>query len=137
MPLVFAAPLSVGEKLTVLASKDVTGGYEIFLQEGPPGSGPPPHSHGWDEAFFVLGGEIEFGFGDEVMTAKAGTLVHLPAGTTHWFRFGPNGGKMLSVTGAGNASQLFTEIDREVPPGPPDLAKLMVVANRTGVKVDI
>lgn len=127
----------VGEKITVLASKDAAMQYEIFLQEGPPGSGPPPHSHGWDEAFFVLGGEIEFGFGDEVMTARAGTLVHLPAGTTHWFRFGPNGGKMLSVTGAGNASQLFTEIDREVPPGPPDLAKLIVVANRTGVKVDV
>jgi quercetin dioxygenase-like cupin family protein len=127
----------VGEKITVLASKDKAKQYEIFLQEGPPGSGPPPHSHGWDEAFFVLGGEIEFGFGDEVMTAKAGTLVHLPAGTTHWFRFGPNGGKMLSMTGAGNASQLFTEIDRELPPGPPDLAKLMVVANRTGVTVDV
>jgi hypothetical protein len=36
-------PLNVvGEKITVLASGAQTGGYEIFLQVGPEGSGPPP-----------------------------------------------------------------------------------------------
>ena len=33
----------VGERLTILASGEATGGYEIFLQQGPEGSGPPPH----------------------------------------------------------------------------------------------
>ena len=138
-PEQYARPLNVvGEKITVLAAKDATGGgYEIFLQEGPAGSGPPPHSHGWDEAFFVMGGEIEFGFDDKVMTARPGTLVHLPAGTTHWFRFGPDGGRMLSLTGAGNASELFTGIDQAIPPNAPDLAKLIEVANRTGVTVNV
>ena len=137
-PEQYARPLNVvGEKITVLAAKAATGGYEIFLQEGPAGSGPPPHSHGWDEAFFVMGGEIEFGFDDKVMTARPGTLVHLPAGTTHWFRFGPDGGRMLSLTGAGNASELFTGIDQAIPPNAPDLAKLIEVANRTGVTVNV
>ena len=27
----------------------------------PGGSGPPPHSHPWDEAFYVINGEIAFG----------------------------------------------------------------------------
>jgi hypothetical protein len=35
----------VGEHVTVLASGEATEGYEIFLQRGPEGSGPPPHSH--------------------------------------------------------------------------------------------
>jgi hypothetical protein len=39
----------VGEQVTVLASGEATAGYEIFLQRGPEGSGPPPHSHPWDE----------------------------------------------------------------------------------------
>ena len=135
----YARPLNVvGEKITVLASKQATGGnYEIFLQDGPAGSGPPPHSHGWDEAFFVLSGEIEFGYDDKVMTARPGTLVNLPAGTTHWFRFGPQGGRMLSLTGSGNASQLFTELDRDIPSGAPDIGKLLEVAKRTGVTFNV
>ena len=37
----------------MLASGAQTGGYEIFLQVGPEGSGPPPHNHPWDESFYV------------------------------------------------------------------------------------
>jgi quercetin dioxygenase-like cupin family protein len=138
-PEQYARPLNVvGEKITVLASKNATGGgYEIFLQDGPAGSGPPPHSHGWDEAFFVLSGEIEFGFDDKKMTARPGTLVHLPAGTVHWFRFGAQGGRMLSLTSTGNASELFTGIDQAIAPNAPDLAKLVEVAKRTGVTINV
>ena len=53
----------VGERITVLASGKATQGYEIFLQRGPEGSGPPPHSHLWDESFYVVGGRIDFGIG--------------------------------------------------------------------------
>jgi hypothetical protein len=42
--------------------------------------------------------KLHFGIGDSEMVALAGTLVHLPAGTTHWFRFGKGGGEMVSVT---------------------------------------
>src|ERR1019366_2126280 len=86
----------VGEQITVLASGAQTGSYEIFHQAGPEGSGPPPHSHPWDEAFYVIRGEIAFGVADKELVARAGTLVHLPAGTTHWFRFGQGGGEMVS-----------------------------------------
>src|SRR5205085_6208831 len=88
----------VGEHVTVLASGQATEGYEIFLQRGPEGSGPPPHSHPWDESFFVIRGEIDFGIGDQSTTAVAGTLVHLPAGTVHWFRFGKGDAEMVSMT---------------------------------------
>ena len=53
----------VGEHVTVLASGEATEGYEVFLQRGPEGSGPPPHSHPWDESFFVVKGQIDFGIG--------------------------------------------------------------------------
>ncbi len=126
----------VGEQITVLASNEATGGYELFLQEGPAGSGPPPHRHDWDESFFVLDGEIEFGFGDEQMTATAGTLVHLPAGTTHWFRFGAAGGRMLSITGEGSdAANFFTDVAQTVPDGSVDLEKLGRVAARHSLEL--
>ena len=126
----------VGEKITILASNEATDGYEVFLQEGPAGSGPPPHQHDWDESFFVLEGQIDFGIGDEQMTADPGTLVHLPAGTTHWFRFGADGGRMLSMTGEGSrAAQFFTEVDEAVPDGSLDLEKLVQVAGRHSLRL--
>ena len=125
----------VGEHVTVLASGRVTGGYELFLQRGPEGSGPPPHSHTWDESFFVIKGEIDFGIGAESTTAKAGTLVHLPAGTVHWFRFGKGGGEMLSITSKLGASELFTDMAREIDPIHPDLEELAKVGARHGLIV--
>ena len=127
----------VGEHVTVLASGEATAGYEIFLQRGPEGSGPPPHSHPWDESFFVLKGEIDFGIGAESTTAVAGTLVHLPAGTLHWFRFGKGGAEMVSMTSCLGASKLFTDLAKEVAPVDPDLGKLAAVGARHGLKVAV
>ena len=125
----------VGEKLTVLASGAQTGGYEIFLQVGPEGSGPPPHRHPWDESFYVIKGEIAFGIDDSDTIGAPGTLVHLPAGTTHWFRFGKGGGEMISMTSRDGASRLFADMDREISPEKPDLGKLIEIGQRHGLTV--
>lgn len=126
----------VGEHVTVLASGEATGGYEVFLQRGPEGSGPPPHSHPWDESFFVVKGEIDFGIGSETRTAGPGTLVHLPAGTVHWFRFGRGEAEMVSITSRLGASRMFADMAREIAPVNPDLATLAEVGGRHGLKVE-
>jgi quercetin dioxygenase-like cupin family protein len=70
------------EQITVLADGAATGSYEIFHQAGPEGSGPPPHSHPWDEAFYVIAGQVSFGIDDDQdLLAPPGTLVHIPAGS--------------------------------------------------------
>ena len=127
----------VGEHVTVLASGEATEGYEVFLQRGPEGSGPPPHSHPWDESFFIVAGQVDFGIGAESMTASPGAFVHLPAGTVHWFRFGKGGGDMLSMTSRLGASQMFADIAREVAPVDPDLEQLAAVAARHGMKAEV
>jgi quercetin dioxygenase-like cupin family protein len=74
-PATRPAPLNVvGEQITVLAPGSRTGGYEIFRQAGPEGSGPPPHCHPWDESFYVVRGNIAFGIGGKDMIAEPGTL---------------------------------------------------------------
>jgi len=125
----------VGEKITVLASGAQTGSYEVFHQAGPEGSGPPPHNHPWDEAFYVIQGEIAFGIDDASLLARPGTLVHLPAGKTHWFRFGAGGGEMLSLTSREGASHMFVEFDREISPTSPDLGRLVEIGQRHGLTV--
>ena len=72
------------------------------------------------------------------MTAKKGTLVHLPAGTVHEFKFGESGAKMISITGEGsNASSLFSELSAENLNNPPDQEKLMSIIDKYGVCVTV
>jgi quercetin dioxygenase-like cupin family protein len=129
------APLKVvGEEITVLAPGAATGSYEIFRQAGPEGSGPPPHHHDWDEAFYVTEGQVLFGVDDQQdLVAPAGTLVHVPHGSTHWFRFGAGGGAMVSMTSRAGASEFFIELDREVSPVDPDLGALVGIATTHGI----
>jgi mannose-6-phosphate isomerase-like protein (cupin superfamily) len=47
--------------------------------------GPPLHHHDFDEAFFVLEGELTFQLSDEVFTRKAGELAFAPRGVPHTY----------------------------------------------------
>lgn len=133
------APLKVvGEEVTVLASGEQTGSYEIFLQRGPEGSGPPPHSHSWDEAFYVTEGRVHFGVGDDQdLVADPGTLVHIPSDTVHWFRFGTGGGAMVSITSGAGAAAFFTQIDAEVSPTNPDFGAMIGIATAHGLNIPV
>ena len=132
-------PLDViGTKVIVLASAAVTRDQQITLQSGSEGTGPPPHSHDWQESFYVTKGQIQFTCGGETTLCPVGTLVHVPAGTVHAFSYGPGGGEMLEITGGrSKAVQLFTALDREIPPGPPDVPEVIRVLGEHGVKVHI
>jgi quercetin dioxygenase-like cupin family protein len=135
-----ADPLHVvaSDKIWVLASKEATQGYEVFLQEALPGSGPRSHSHDWDESFFVIEGDLTFSINGEEMTAKAGTFVHLPAGTLHEFKIGEGGAKMISITGAGSkASSLFSELAAENAKDSPNQKILIDIIDRNGMHITL
>ena len=128
----------VGAQIAVLASGSDIEDQQITVQSGDEGIGPPPHSHDWDESFYVTKGQVVFTCAGETSVCTAGTLVHVPAGTVHAFYFGPGGGEMLEITGKGsNAVPLFTALDREIPAGPPDVARVIQVFGQNGVKVHI
>ena len=128
----------LAEEITVLADGATTGSYEIFCQAGPEGSGPPPHSHPWDEAFYVTAGQVTFGVdGDDNLLAPPGTLVHIPGGSVHWFRFGPGGGEMISMTSRPGAAAFFADVDREISPAEPDFGVLLRVASLHGLTVPL
>jgi quercetin dioxygenase-like cupin family protein len=128
----------VGCQVVVLASGSDIEDQQITLQSGDEGMGPPPHSHDWDESFYITKGQVIFTCAGETGVCTAGTLVHVPAGTVHAFRFGPEGGEMLEITGKrSNAVPMFTAVDREIPPGPLDVARVIQVLGQNGVTVHI
>lgn len=104
------APLKVaGEDLFFLADHSQTGSYEIYLHDGPKDAGPIPHSHPWDEAFYVIQGEVEFEAGDVKKVVGPGELVHVPAGMQHTFRY-LSAVQILSVTTTDGARKLFDRL---------------------------
>lgn len=132
-------PLNVlGTQVTVLIPNAGPQSYGVTEQQGPEGSGPPPHSHDWDETFYVLDGAVEFTCAGETRLCDVGTLVHVPRKTVHAFRYGAGGGKILEITGEGAvASRLFTMVNDEIPVGPPDIPKVLDVLARNGVTVEL
>lgn len=128
----------IGTKVTILASDADTQDQRITFQSGDEGMGPPPHSHDWEESFYVIKGQVQFTCGGETTLCIPGTFVHVPRGVVHAFSFGSGGGEMLEITGArSNAIQTFTALDREIPPGPLDVPKVIQVLGEYGVKVHI
>lgn len=126
----------VGTQITVLAANTTTQSYGITLQQGDEGTGPPPHSHDWDEAFYVIRGEIRFICDGQAHACPPGTLVHIPRGTVHAFQYGKGGGQMLEITGQdARAAQMFAAVDQVGPVAPPDLPKLLQVLEQNGVTV--
>src|SRR5476649_1925512 len=77
----------VGDTYTILVTGDDTAGkYTLIDMHIPPGGGPPPHRHDFEEMFTVLEGEVELSFRDEHLVAKAGETVNVPANAPHAFR---------------------------------------------------
>jgi quercetin dioxygenase-like cupin family protein len=59
----------------------------VMESEIPPGGGFPPHRHDdYEEAFYVLAGNIAYFTDDVWVTAPAGTMVFAPTGMAHGFR---------------------------------------------------
>jgi len=54
-----------------------------------------------------------------------------------WFRFGPGGGEMISITSRAGAAAFFTDVDREVSPTEPDFGILLGVAAAHGLTVPV
>jgi quercetin dioxygenase-like cupin family protein len=72
--------------MRVLLRSEETGGQVSIIQTEPkPGVGPPLHYHNFDEAFYVLDGELTFRLRDELVTARAGDLIFAPRGVPHTF----------------------------------------------------
>ena len=76
-----------GGTYTILVTGEQTDGHYCLTDMlVPPGGGPPPHRHDFEEMFTILDGEIEFTFRGEMLLAGAGATVNIPANAPHSFK---------------------------------------------------
>ena len=113
----------------------------------PPGLGAPPNRHaGETECFVVIDGTFDFLMGDATRRAGAGDVVVVPDGAVHAFTAtGTGPGRLLIVNAPGHMPEaFFTGVGRPLPEetteppapsGPPDIARVLAVAQATGMTI--
>jgi quercetin dioxygenase-like cupin family protein len=75
-----------GDTYTILvAGRDTAGKYTLIDMHVPPGGGPPPHRHDFEEMFTVLDGQVRVTFRGETIVAQAGQTINVPANAPHSF----------------------------------------------------
>ena len=76
----------VGDTYTILLTgRDTAGRYCLIDMLVPPGGGPPPHRHDFEEMFTVLEGEIEVTFRGAKSVVRAGETINIPSNAPHEF----------------------------------------------------
>lgn len=113
----------------------------------PAGLGAPPNHHaGETEAFYVLGGAIEFMADGQTRRLSAGDYVAVPDGAVHAFAaVGPEPARLLIINAPGHMHEaFFTKTGEPVDDhtanprpldGPPDVARILAVAAEAGMVI--
>lgn len=106
----------VGDTYTILLSaNDTNGRYCLIDMHVPPGGGPPPHRHDFEETFIILDGEIEATFRGEKRVVKAGETINIPANAPHQFRNSSSkAARMLCICSPAGQEEFFKELGMPV-----------------------
>jgi quercetin dioxygenase-like cupin family protein len=102
----------VGDTYTVTVSGDDTAGrFCVIDMHIPPGGGPPPHRHDFEETFILLEGEMEATFRGQKTTVKAGETATIPANAPHQFKnVSTQPTRMLCICSPAGQEKFFQEV---------------------------
>ena len=102
----------MGDTYTVLLSgADTDGRYCLIDMMIPPGGGPGPHRHDFEESFTILEGEIETTFRGKKSVVRAGETINIPANAPHSFRNASQDlVRLLCICAPAGQEEFFAEI---------------------------
>ena len=128
----------VGDTYTILLSgEDTNGRYCLIDMHIPPGGGPPPHRHNFEESFTILEGRITATFRGKKSVYQAGQTLHIPANAPHSFtNASKHPARLLCICGPAGQEDLFRAVGvpvatRTTPPPKPDKASQSALAVKT------
>ena len=106
----------VGDTYTILVTgQDTAGKYTLIDMHVPPGGGPPPHRHDFEEMFTVLDGEVRVTFRGQTITARAGQTINVPANAPHSFTNAtPAPSRLLCMCAPAGQEEFFTLVGQPV-----------------------
>ena len=120
-PLVIASPDHdtksphiglVGDTYTITVTGDDTNGQFCTVDmHVPPGGGPGPHRHDFEETFIVLEGEVEATFRGSKSTIHAGETINIPANAPHQFHNASTSpARLICICSPAGQEKFFLEV---------------------------
>jgi quercetin dioxygenase-like cupin family protein len=102
----------VGDTYTIAVSGGQTGGrFCVIDMHIPPGGGPPPHRHDFEETFILLEGEMEVTFRGTKSVVRAGDIVNIPANAPHQFHNASSQPvRLLCICAPAGQEEFFMEV---------------------------
>jgi quercetin dioxygenase-like cupin family protein len=106
----------VGDTYTILVTgQDTAGKYTLIDMHVPPGGGPPPHRHDFEEMFRVLDGEVQATFRGKTITVRAGETINVPANAPHSFtNASGTPSRLLCLCAPAGQDEFFTLVGQQV-----------------------
>jgi quercetin dioxygenase-like cupin family protein len=102
----------VGDTYTIAVTGDQTGGrFCVIDMHIPPGGGPPPHRHDFEETFILLEGEMEVTFRGKKSPVQAGDTVNIPSNAPHQFHNDSSHAvRLLCICSPAGQEKFFMEV---------------------------
>jgi quercetin dioxygenase-like cupin family protein len=102
----------VGDTYTITVTGEQTAGrFCVIDMHIPPGGGPPPHRHDFEETFIVLEGEMEATFRGKKSIVRAGDTINIPANAPHQFHnTSAESVRMLCICSPAGQENFFREV---------------------------
>ena len=122
----------MGAAVKFLCGAEKTGqAWSLMEVDLPERAGPPPHDHPWDEAYYVVSGEVCFHLDGREQLFKAGDFIYAPGGTVHGFQgASPEPARLIIFDAPAHAESFFRDAEREIREMPRDLAKVPALGRR-------
>jgi quercetin dioxygenase-like cupin family protein len=106
----------VGDTYTItVTGADTAGRFCVIDMHIPPGGGPGPHRHDFEETFIILEGEIETTFRGSKAVARAGETVNIPANAPHQFHnASTKPARLICICSPAGQENFFLEVGQRV-----------------------
>jgi quercetin dioxygenase-like cupin family protein len=102
----------VGDTYTLTVTGDQTNGrFCVIDMYIPPGGGPSPHRHDFEETFILLEGELEATFRGKTSTVRAGDTLNIPSNAPHQFHNASSRpARLLCICSPAGQEKFFMEV---------------------------
>ena len=102
----------VGDTYTITVTGEQTAGRFCAIDMHiPPGGGPPPHRHDFEETFIVLEREMEATFRGQKSIVRTGDTINIPANAPHRFHnTSAEAVRMLCICSPAGQENFFLEV---------------------------
>ncbi|MEH2070380.1 MAG: cupin domain-containing protein [Nostoc sp.] len=123
-----------GHFTTKATGEDTNGAWTVYEITDTQGNGPPLHTHPWEEAFYILEGEMDIEIGTQTILASAGSFVNIPHNVPHGFNIRSTTAKFLVLVSPKGAEKFYEEMGEVAESPALNMEKVQPVLKKHGLQ---